>query len=158
MSRVENDGRELAHDGERAHVDHKIVVAEARSALSHKYAIVSRRPAFLDYMLHVPGRNELALLYVDRALGHGSGDHEIIDAGPSHVLVHRADGRSGSTLFVHNLADRPCTLQLRSQRDAQQRPLNFIADSDYGPDLDLDTVDVAGYGYRWIRLRRTPGS
>jgi maltose alpha-D-glucosyltransferase/alpha-amylase len=88
----------------------------------------------------------------------GSGDHEIIDAGPAHVLVHRADGRSGSTLFAHNLADRACTLQLRSQRDPEQRPINFFADSDYGREVDLDAVDVAGFGYRWIRLRQTPGA
>jgi maltose alpha-D-glucosyltransferase/alpha-amylase len=87
----------------------------------------------------------------------GSGDHTMIDAGPAHVLVHRADGNSGSTLFAHNLADRPCSLQLRSQQDLEQRPLNFFADSDYGREVDLDAVDVAGFGYRWIRLRRTPG-
>jgi maltose alpha-D-glucosyltransferase/alpha-amylase len=87
----------------------------------------------------------------------GSGDHELLDAGPEHVLVHRADGRSGSTLFVHNLADRPCTLALGSQRDAEHRPLNFFADSDYGGEVDLDAVEVAGFGYRWIRLRQTPG-
>src|SRR3954471_11336009 len=87
----------------------------------------------------------------------GSGDHEVIDAGPEHVLAHRADGRSGSTLFVHNLADRPCTLQLGSQLDPQQRPLNFFGDSDYGHDVNLDALDVTGFGYRWIRLRQTPG-
>jgi maltose alpha-D-glucosyltransferase/alpha-amylase len=86
----------------------------------------------------------------------GSGDHEIIDAGPDHVLVHKASGRTGSTLFVHNLADEMCTLKLGAQRDPQQRPLNFAADSDYGWSVDLDNLDVAGYGYRWIRLRRTP--
>jgi maltose alpha-D-glucosyltransferase / alpha-amylase len=87
----------------------------------------------------------------------GSGDHEIIDVGPSHVLVHRADGRTGSTLFVHNLADRPCTLELGSQHHPQHRPLNFFEDSDYGRELDLDALEVAGFGYRWIRLRQTPG-
>jgi maltose alpha-D-glucosyltransferase/alpha-amylase len=88
----------------------------------------------------------------------GSGDHEMLDVGPHHVLVHRADGRSGSTLFVHNLADRRCTLQLGSQRDPEQRPLNFFGDADYGQDVNLDAVDVAGFGYRWIRLRQTPGT
>jgi maltose alpha-D-glucosyltransferase/alpha-amylase len=86
----------------------------------------------------------------------GSGDHEILDEGPDHVLVHRASGRLGSTLFVHNLADEACALKLGAYRDPEQRPLNFIADSDYGWDVDLDSLDVAGYGYRWIRLRRTP--
>jgi maltose alpha-D-glucosyltransferase/alpha-amylase len=87
----------------------------------------------------------------------GSGDHEIIDAGPSHVLVHRADGRSGSTLFAHNLAHRPCTLELGSQRHPEHRPLNFFEDSDYGREVDLDALEVAGFGYRWIRLRQIPG-
>jgi maltose alpha-D-glucosyltransferase/alpha-amylase len=88
----------------------------------------------------------------------GSGDHEMLDAGPEHVLVHRAEGRGGSTLFAHNLADRPCTLQLGAQRDPEQGPRNFFADSNYGHEVDLDALDVAGFGYRWIRLRQTPGS
>src|SRR6266567_1561979 len=37
----------------------------------------------------------------------GSGHHEVIDAGPSNVLVHRATGDHGVMLFLHNLADRP---------------------------------------------------
>jgi maltose alpha-D-glucosyltransferase / alpha-amylase len=57
---------------------------------------------------------------------------------------------------VHNLADRPGRLQLGSQRDPTERPLSFLADSDYGPDLDLDALDVTGYGYRWFRLSRRP--
>jgi hypothetical protein len=32
----------------------------------------------------------------------------------------------------------------------------MVADSDYGEDLDLDAVELAGYGYRWIRLRKNP--
>jgi maltose alpha-D-glucosyltransferase / alpha-amylase len=60
----------------------------------------------------------------------GSGDHEVIDAGPDHVMVHRAAGRTGSTLFIHNLAGRPCRLNLASLRDPKQSPLNFVADSD----------------------------
>jgi maltose alpha-D-glucosyltransferase/alpha-amylase len=89
----------------------------------------------------------------------GSGEHTIIDAGPPHILVHRADGDSDSdsTLFVHNLADRPCTLDLSAQREGGQRPINFFADSDYRGDIDLAAVDVAGFGYRWIRLRHRPG-
>jgi maltose alpha-D-glucosyltransferase/alpha-amylase len=81
----------------------------------------------------------------------------MLDDSPTHVLVHRADGRGGSTLFAHNLADRPCTLQLGAQRDPEYRPLNFFGDADYGQDVHLDNVELAAYGYRWIRLRQTPG-
>jgi maltose alpha-D-glucosyltransferase / alpha-amylase len=87
----------------------------------------------------------------------GTGEHEILDVGPDQVLVHRATGRTGSTLFVHNLADQPCRLKLGAEHDPEQPPLNFVADSDYGKDVDLDDVHVAGYGYRWIRLRRRIG-
>jgi maltose alpha-D-glucosyltransferase/alpha-amylase len=88
----------------------------------------------------------------------GSGEHTIIDAGPASVLVHRADGDSGSTLFVHNLGDRPSTLDLSAERERDQRPVNFFADSGYGygSDIDLAAVDVAGFGYRWVRLRQRP--
>jgi maltose alpha-D-glucosyltransferase/alpha-amylase len=87
----------------------------------------------------------------------GSGEVTVIDAQPQ-VLVHRADGPGGSTLFAHNLADRPCRLDLSAQRDPGRRALNFFGDSDYGADLDLAAVEVAGFGYRWIRLRQEPGT
>jgi maltose alpha-D-glucosyltransferase / alpha-amylase len=88
----------------------------------------------------------------------GSGEHEVLDVGPPQVMVHRATGRTGSTLFVHNLADQPCRLKLGAERDPGQQPLNFVADSDYGGEVDLDELEVAGCGYRWIRLRRTTGT
>ena len=53
----------------------------------------------------------------------GSGDHDVLDVGPEHVMVHRATGRSGTTLFVHNLADQPCRLKLGFVRDPEQPPL-----------------------------------
>jgi maltose alpha-D-glucosyltransferase/alpha-amylase len=88
----------------------------------------------------------------------GSGDHEVLDVGPPQVLVHRAAGRTGTTLFVHNLAEQPCHLKLGAERDPEYTPLNFVADSPYGNEVDLDELEVAGYGYRWIRLRRTVGN
>src|SRR6202000_935536 len=87
----------------------------------------------------------------------GGGDQEAIDAGPDHVMVHRAAGPTGSTLFIHNLAGRPCRLNLASLRDPEQHPLNCAADSDSGTHVERDALHVAGYGSRWIRLRRTIG-
>ena len=60
-------------------------------------------------------------------------------------------------LFAHNLADVPVTLQLAAERDPEQHPIPLFADGDYGREVDLDRLDVAGYGYRWIRLRQRPG-
>ena len=70
MRGVENDRRELAHDGQRPHVHHEIVVAEAGAALGHEDLVVAGGAAFLDDVPHVPGRDELAFLDVHHALGH----------------------------------------------------------------------------------------
>jgi maltose alpha-D-glucosyltransferase/alpha-amylase len=86
----------------------------------------------------------------------GTGDHEFLDVGPPHVLVHRATADTGAMLFLHNLADRTCRVKVGLQRDQPGRPLSVAADSDYGEKINLDAIDVTGYGYRWIRLRKEP--
>jgi maltose alpha-D-glucosyltransferase/alpha-amylase len=86
----------------------------------------------------------------------GSGRHQLLDAGPPHVLVHRASNDNGAMLFLHNLANRPCQVDVGQQTDRPGRPLSVAADGDYGDKVDLDAIDLAGYGYRWIRLRDDP--
>ncbi|MDT7706904.1 MAG: maltose alpha-D-glucosyltransferase / alpha-amylase [Pseudonocardiales bacterium] len=86
----------------------------------------------------------------------GTGQHVMLDGGPPHVLVHRATGETGAMLFLHNLADVPCRVAVGEQSDQPGRPLSVAADSHYDDKLDLNALDLAGYGYRWIRLRRDP--
>jgi maltose alpha-D-glucosyltransferase/alpha-amylase len=87
----------------------------------------------------------------------GTGDHVILDAGPPHVLVHRATTTSGGAmLFLHNLADQPAVVDVGLQSDQPGRPLNVAMDGPYGAEVDLDKIELAGYGYRWIRLRKMP--
>jgi glycosidase len=82
------------------------------------------------------------------ANGDGIGDFQ--------GLIARLDylARLGISLIWLN----PVHLKLGYLRDPGQEPLSFVADSDYGNDVDLDALDVAGYGDRWIRLRRTVGT
>jgi maltose alpha-D-glucosyltransferase/alpha-amylase len=86
----------------------------------------------------------------------GTGQHVMLDVGPPRVLVHRATGETGAMLFLHNLADVPCRVDVGEQSDQPGRPLSVAADSHYDDKLDLNALDLAGYGYRWIRLRRDP--
>jgi maltose alpha-D-glucosyltransferase/alpha-amylase len=86
----------------------------------------------------------------------GSGNHTVLDVDPPRVLAHRATGESGEMLFLHNLADVPCRVKVGRPAGQPGRPLSVVADGVYSDELDLDAIELNGYGYRWIRLRRSP--
>ena len=76
---------------------------------------------------------------------------------PRHVLAHRFTAPGGVLLLLHNLRDEPVTLDLGRQPD-QEEPVEVFADDAYEPPGDeLSGLALNGYGYRWIRLRRTAG-
>ena len=86
-------------------------------------------------------------------IGAGTCVHVDVPA-PRGVLVHRADDRTGTMLFLHNLCNNSAVVDLSSVYAEAESPNDVLADREY-PDLGkLDEVPVAGYGYRWIRLRR----
>jgi maltose alpha-D-glucosyltransferase/alpha-amylase len=86
-------------------------------------------------------------------VGAGSCTHVDVPA-PTGVLVHRADDITGTMLFVHNLCTKNAVVDLSSVYAESELPNDVLADREY-PDLGkLAEVPVAGYGYRWIRLRR----
>ncbi|GIM91427.1 alpha-amylase family protein [Paractinoplanes toevensis] len=86
-------------------------------------------------------------------VGAGSCTHVDVPV-PEGVLVHRADDATGTMLFVHNLCTKDAVVDLSSVYADAESPNDVLADREY-PDLGKFTeVAVAGYGYRWIRLRR----
>jgi maltose alpha-D-glucosyltransferase/alpha-amylase len=86
-------------------------------------------------------------------VGAGSCTHVDLPAPPG-VLVHRADDVTGTMLFLHNLGPDDGAVDLSTLYPEAEFPNDVIADREY-PDLDkFNSVEVAGYGYRWIRLRR----
>lgn len=88
-------------------------------------------------------------------IGAGSCTHVDVPV-PEGVLVHRADDVTGTMLFVHNLCKKDAVVDLGSVHPDAESPNDVLADRHY-PDLDkFGEVPVAGYGYRWIRLRRCP--
>jgi transcriptional antiterminator Rof (Rho-off) len=72
------------------------------------------------------------------------------------VLVHRATGARGAMLFVHNLCRHHCRIRLELQSGENHRPLNVAADAEYDEDIDLLSLEINSYGYRWLRLNHTP--
>ena len=75
---------------------------------------------------------------------------------PTGVLAHRADGSTGTMLFLHNLTDTEYTVDLSELRDEADDLDEVFADGAYPPPGDLDALRLGGYGYRWIRLSRNP--
>ena len=81
-----------------------------------------------------------------------------IDAGDSAVLAIHYEAPGGVMLALHNLASKKTSVDLGEQPGQEGDPFEMFADREYeavGP--ALKGIDLAGYGYRWIRLRETPG-
>jgi maltose alpha-D-glucosyltransferase/alpha-amylase len=86
----------------------------------------------------------------------GLGDCSVVDrAFPRSVLAHRLDAAEGSMLFLHNLRDGAVTVDLTGLEDNVDRPVEVFGDGPY-PEIGsrLGRLELAGYGFRWIRLRR----
>jgi maltose alpha-D-glucosyltransferase/alpha-amylase len=86
-------------------------------------------------------------------VGAGSCTHVDVPAPPG-VLVHRADDSTGTMLFVHNLGPDDGTVDLSSLYPEAESPNDVLADREYADLGKFREIEVAGYGYRWIRLRR----
>ena len=83
------------------------------------------------------------------------GTPSVVDVAlPRSVLVHRFDAPEGSILLLHNLSGRSVTIDL-SGVDLGPDPSEVLADADYAPIGEtVDEVELGGWGYRWIRVRR----
>ena len=82
-----------------------------------------------------------------------------VDTGERSVLALIHDAPSGTMLAVVNLAPAGRTIVLGPQPETEGAPMEVFADRTYpAVDASLEDVTIAGYGYRWIRLRRTLGA
>jgi maltose alpha-D-glucosyltransferase/alpha-amylase len=90
----------------------------------------------------------------------GVGSCTVIDVPlPRSVLAHRMDAPEGSLLLLHNLDSRDVTVDIGKLDGLVGRPLDVLSDGPYArPTARLTALDVRGWGYRWIRLRRGPSA
>jgi maltose alpha-D-glucosyltransferase / alpha-amylase len=89
----------------------------------------------------------------------GVGRCTVLDeALPGGVLAHRFDAAEGAMLFLHNLADVAVRVDLGPQPGGDV-VIEMFADQPYDPpEPKLQGVQLAGYGFRWLRLNRAIGS
>jgi maltose alpha-D-glucosyltransferase/alpha-amylase len=92
----------------------------------------------------------------------GVGEVSVIGGAlPRSVLAHRFDAPEGAILLLHNLADTGVTLDLSgldlgSGMSGAKPPYEVFADDRYEqPAKNLGNLELNGWGYRWIRLRRS---
>ncbi|MDQ4068022.1 MAG: alpha-amylase family protein [Actinomycetota bacterium] len=105
------------------------------------------------------------LHWVERALHtlrecpeFGVGACTPVDTGNPAVLALHHEAPGGVVVALHNLSDADCRVDLGPQPGQDGDPFEMFADQDYDrAGADLKDIELAGYGYRWIRLRETPG-
>jgi maltose alpha-D-glucosyltransferase / alpha-amylase len=86
----------------------------------------------------------------------GAGRHTAMTVGPAHVLVHQVTHGRGALLLLHNLGRTPARVDVRTEVEVDGPVLELFGDRDYGVP-DLAALELAPYGYRWIRLRGGAG-
>jgi maltose alpha-D-glucosyltransferase/alpha-amylase len=88
----------------------------------------------------------------------GSGTTAHIDVPmPAGVLAHRADGPTGTMVFLHNLGTSDVEVDLSLLQPEADLPIDVLSDRGYGDVGKLDRLKLSGQGYRWIRLCRGSG-
>ncbi|SCF10837.1 alpha-amylase family protein [Micromonospora mirobrigensis] len=86
----------------------------------------------------------------------GSGTTTHIDVPmPAGVLAHRADGPTGTMVFLHNLGTEDVEVDLSTLESEADLPIDVLSDRGYDEVGKLDRLKLAGHGYRWIRLCRS---
>src|SRR5256885_3602268 len=101
----------VAHRGEPAHVEDEVVVAEAEAALADEDLLVAGASRLLDDVLHLPGREELALLDVERLALHGGIADEVRLPAEERRRLHHVDHR-------RDLGERRVLVHVGEHRDA----------------------------------------
>ncbi|GAB3078340.1 alpha-amylase family protein [Micromonospora schwarzwaldensis] len=85
----------------------------------------------------------------------GSGSTTHIDVPmPAGVLAHRADGPTGTMVFLHNLGTEDVEVDLSTLAPEADLPIDVLSDRNYDEAGKLDRLKLNGHGYRWIRLCR----
>jgi maltose alpha-D-glucosyltransferase/alpha-amylase len=87
----------------------------------------------------------------------GTGRCSVLDVPlPRSVLAHRFDAPSGSILLLHNLANTNVHVDIGPLNGMDGDPYDLLVDGPYdAPGHTMTGLALNGWGYRWIRLRRS---
>ncbi len=100
-----------------------------------------------------------ALLILRECPEFGYGRCAYLDSGDRSVLALVREAPSGTMLALTNLSPKARVVSLGRQAQQDGAPIDVFGDRDYSPtEQNLDAIELAAYGYRWIRLSRNIGA
>ena len=83
----------------------------------------------------------------------GEGRWTLLDAGVDHVLALRFEAPTGTTVVLSNLRDERCTVDLEADLGQPGRMLEVFGNRRYDARPDnASSLELDGWGYRWLRL------
>ena len=82
----------------------------------------------------------------------GWGDCRALETGDPAVFAHRCDWSGGTVIAVHNLADRPATINLAAGLPPHPQMVELLGDRPYEQVDGGQAIELEPYGYRWFRI------
>ena len=87
-------------------------------------------------------------------LNHG--EIELIRADESAILIHSSTWNGNTTISIHNLSAKPCTVHADFGKYDISEFEDVFGDKLYDK-ADGDAIKLNGYGYRWLRRKKVEG-
>ena len=119
---VDHRRLERAQLGQRTHVHHEVVVAERRAALGEQHVRIAGGADLVERVLHLRGREELALLDVHDGAGARGGHQQVGLAAQERRNLQHVDDRGGGRGLrglVDVGQDRHAQFGLHASEDAE---------------------------------------
>jgi maltose alpha-D-glucosyltransferase / alpha-amylase len=89
----------------------------------------------------------------------GWGHFSIIETGQHPILAHRCECDGRTVVAVHNLGERPATVELDLSPTGADHVVAVIgAQGTEAIEDGICRLRLEGYGYRWLRAVAAPGS
>jgi maltose alpha-D-glucosyltransferase / alpha-amylase len=81
----------------------------------------------------------------------GRGKWQILETDEPCVFAHCCEWQGKAVIAVHNLAQHPCTVTIKSNK--YKHLIDLFCNKQYEPvDGELLSIPLSAYGYRWFRV------
>ncbi|MBE9093320.1 alpha-amylase family protein [Tychonema sp. LEGE 07203] len=86
----------------------------------------------------------------------GRGKWHVLETDSPSVFAHSCDWEGRTVIAVHNLADKPCSVTLKSNEYTNM--FDLFGDRQYESlDAHSPSIPLEAYGYRWFRVNQILG-